>query len=80
MGRGTAVLAIDIKGAFNALLSEVIMDQLRETVVPGRLVNFVSFMVSKRSLFFDASSGGGREYGVGVPKGVSCHPYSLGLP
>lgn len=48
LAQGTAILAQDIKGAFNALLRSKVLEQLEQSDVPARLVNFVAFMITKR--------------------------------
>lgn len=68
-GKSTAVVALDIKGAFNALLPSAVLQQLRDDEVPGRLLNFISFMITNRSLHFGDDLVPPRICGVGVPQG-----------
>lgn len=66
-GKGTAAVALDIKGAFNALLASAIVEELIRAEVPERILNFVSFMVSKRLLNFHENTSQPRICGVVVP-------------
>lgn len=55
-GKGTVAVALDIKGAFNALLPAEVVGELERVNAPTRIINFVSFMITKRHLSFDDKS------------------------
>ena len=62
---GILALALDLKGAFNAVLRGVLMWHLIGLGAPGRIVNFVSFLITKRVLYFSATDDAPRLCGVG---------------
>ena len=66
---GTLALALDVKGAFNAVLPGLLVRRLAGLGVPGRIVNFVNFLITKRVLYFSATDDAPRACGVGVPQG-----------
>lgn len=72
LGRETAPIALDIKGAFNALLSGKILERLVSVGVSPRIINFVSHMINNRNLFFQDTDAPSKTCGVGVPQGVYC--------
>ena len=65
----TLALALDLKGAFNAVLPGVLLRQLSELDVPGRIVNFVNFLTTRRMLHFSHGNTSPTLCGVGVPQG-----------
>ena len=78
-GQSSFALALDLNGAFNAVLPGELFRQLRDLGLPGRLINFVSFLTVKRNLFFSASDGSPRVCGVGVPQGGVLSPILFNL-
>ena len=48
-------LALDLKGALNAILPGELIQQLFDLRLPGRIVNLVSYFISKKSLCFSSS-------------------------
>ena len=52
---GTLALALDLKGAFNAVLPGVLVRQLIELGVPGRIVNFVNSLTTRRTFYFSSA-------------------------
>lgn len=46
-GRSTLSLALDLKRAFNAVLPGELISELKDLEIPGRILNFVSFIVKK---------------------------------
>ena len=52
---GTLALALDRKGVFNAVLPGVLVRQLIELGVPGRIINFVNFLTTRRTLYFSSA-------------------------
>ena len=72
-------MALDLNGAFNAALPGEFFKQLRDLGLPGRLINFVSFLTAKRNLFFSAIDGSPRVCGVGVPQGGVLSPILFNL-
>ena len=73
-GESVAAVSVDIKGAFNSVLPAVLSDQLRRLGLPSRILNFISYMTSKRELCFSADGSGARSCGVGVPQGGVLSP------
>ncbi|XP_033213704.1 uncharacterized protein LOC117170776 [Belonocnema kinseyi] len=78
-GMGTLALALDLKGAFNAFLPGPLLDELRGLAGPTRLLNLVSFLVSKRYLFFSSDRSKPRPCGVSVPQGGILSPLLFNL-
>ena len=76
---GTLALALDLKGAFNAVLPGVLVKRLAGLRVPGRIVNFVNFLTTKRILYFSATDDSPRICGVGVPQGGVLSPLLFSL-
>ena len=72
--KSTLALALDLKGAFNAVLPGVVLRQLSELDVPGRIINFVNFLTTKRMLHFSHEDTSPRLCGVGVPQGGVLSP------
>ena len=72
-------LALDLKGAFNAVFPGVLVRQLIELGVPGRIVNFVNFLTTKRTLYFSSADDSPRVCGVGVPQGGVLSPLLFNL-
>ena len=50
-GQSSFALALDLKGAVNAVLPGELFRQLRDLGLPGRLINFISFLTARRNLF-----------------------------
>ena len=67
-GESSYALALDLKGAFNSVLPTELFRQLCDLRLPGRLLNFISFLTGKRHLFFSSSDPSPRACGVGVPQ------------
>ena len=78
-GQSSFALALDLKGAFNAVLPGELFKQLRDLGLPGRLINFISFLTAKRNLFFSAADTSPRVGGVGVPQGGVLSPILFNL-
>ena len=78
-GQSSFALALDLKGAFNAVLPGELFKQLRVLGLPGRLINFISFLTAKCNLFFSASDTSPRVFGVGVPQGGVLSPILFNL-
>ena len=64
---GTLALALDLKRAFNAVLPGVLIRQLIELGVPGKIVDFVNFLTKKRMLYFSHNDDTPGLCEVGVP-------------
>ncbi|XP_051156203.1 uncharacterized protein LOC127278511 [Leptopilina boulardi] len=79
LGQGTAALALDLKGAFNALLPSKILDHLARCGTPTRLRNFVAHMVCRRNISFKEDDLRTYECGVGVPQGGVLSPLLFNL-
>lgn len=77
--RGTLALALDVKGAFSNLLPQAIYDRLLELGVSERIQNFVSFITSKKNLFFRSLKDRYRISGIGVPQGGVLSPLLFNL-
>ena len=71
---GTLALALDLKGAFNAVLPGVLLHQLSELEAPGRIINFINFLTTRRMLHFSHEDTSPRLCGVGVPQGGVLSP------
>lgn len=80
-GESVVALALDIKGAFSSIKTEAIIQQLKELEAPTRIINFISFLISEKHIFFDKNSKIPRISGVGVPQGGVLSPilFSLAL-
>ena len=76
---GTLAFALDLKGAFNAVLPNVLVRQLVGLGVSVRIVNFVNFYTTKSVLYFSASDDSPRMCGVGVPQGGVLSPLLFNL-
>ena len=76
---GTLALALDLKGAFNAVLPGVLVRRLAGLGVPGRIVNFVNFLTTKRVLYFSATDYSLRTCGAGVLQGGVLSPLLFNL-
>ena len=63
----TLALALDLKGAFNAVLPGVLIRQLIRMGAPGRIVNFVNFLTTRTMLYFSPSDDSPSSCGVGIP-------------
>lgn len=78
-GESLVALALDIKGAFNSIRPNKIIQELIQLDTPSRLINFVSFMISQRNLHFAGSRNEPRTSGVGVPQGGVLSPFLFSL-
>lgn len=56
-------------------MPQEIYDQLSELEVSGRILNFVSFIISKKNLFFSSLNDRCRISEVGVPQGGVLSPF-----
>lgn len=72
--KGTAILALDLKGAFNALLPAKVLEDLEACNVPERLYNFISHMITSRKLIFGKPGNDPHLCGTGVPQGGVLSP------
>ena len=70
----TLALTLDLKGAFNEVLPGVLLHQLSELDVPGRIINFVNFLTTRRMLHFSHRDTSASLCGVGVPQGGVLSP------
>lgn len=50
--RSSVVLVLDIKAAFNSILLDFIITKLLALEAPTRIVNFGSFLISEKHVFF----------------------------
>ena len=57
---GTLTMALDLEGAFNAVLLDELICQLVELEAPGRIINFINFPTTRRFLSLSAFSAGVR--------------------
>ena len=73
-GESVAAVSVDIKGAFNSVLPVVLSGQLRRLGLPSRILNFISYMTSRRVLSFSGDGSGARSCGLGVPQGGALSP------
>ena len=78
-GESSFPLALDLKGAFNAVLSAELFTQLRDLRLPGKLINFISFLTARRNLFFSSTDSNPRVSRVGVPQGGVLSPILFNL-
>lgn len=78
-GKHTFVLAIDLKGAFNNILSKEIYDRLMEQRTPDKILNFVSFLIHSKNLFFSSETANPKTSYVGVPQGGVLSPLLFNL-
>lgn len=80
-GRGTAILALDLKEAFNALLPAKVLEDLSMFKVPERIYNFVAHMITDRKLVFGRVDDVPHSCGSGVPQGgvLSPIPFNFAL-
>lgn len=72
--KGTAVLALDVKGAFNALLPAKVLEDLVDCKVPERIFNFIAHMITDRKLIFGKPGNVPNSCGTGVPQGRVLSP------
>ena len=75
-GESSYALALDLKGAFNAAELD---RQLCDLCLPGRLLNFISFLTANRYLSFSSTDPSPRVCGVGVPQGSVLSPILFNL-
>lgn len=68
-GESLAVLALDIKGAFNSIKLIKVLEELKTLRAPGNMINFVGFLIVQRNLTFSHEMNTQRVSGVGVPQG-----------
>ena len=54
-GESTFALALDLKGAFNAVLPAKLFQQLCDLRLSGRLINFASFLTARSNSFLPQS-------------------------
>ena len=73
-GESSYALALDLKGAFNPVIPAELFRQLCDLRLPGRLLNFISFLTAKRDLFFSSTDPSQRVCGVDVPQGCVLSP------
>ncbi|XP_043476376.1 uncharacterized protein LOC122507632 [Leptopilina heterotoma] len=73
-GKHTFVLAIDLKGAFSNILPKAIYDRLVELRTPDKILNFVSFLIQSKNLFFSSDTGNPKSSYIGVPQGGVLSP------
>lgn len=78
-GKGTAAVALDVKGTVNALSPAAVLDQLARIRAPSIIINFVAFMITSRNLFFRERSTCPSKCGVGVPQGGVLSPLLFNL-
>ena len=78
-GESSYALALELKGAFNAVLSAELFRHLRDLRLPGRLINFISFLTAERNLFFSPRDSSPRVYSMGVSQGGVLSPISFNL-
>lgn len=69
-----AALALDIKGAFNSIRPDRVLQKLGLLEAPAGLINFVGFFIIRRNLFFSLKSNISRVSGVGVPQWGALSP------
>ena len=75
-------LALELKGAFNAVLPAGLFRQLRDLRLPCRIIIFMSFFTAKHNLFhlfFSPTDSSPRVCGVGVPQGGVWSPILFNL-
>lgn len=77
--KGTAALALDLKGAFTALLPTKILEELRECKIPARLYNFLAHMIIDRQLIFGDVNCSPTPCRTGVPQGRVLSPILFNL-
>ena len=63
---GTLALSLDLRRAFDAVFPGVLVQQLIDLGAPGRIVNFVNFLTTKRTLNFSTTDDAPRLCGVGI--------------
>lgn len=75
-GRGESLLALalDIKGAFNSIIPQRVIQELMKVEAPPRIINFIGFLFSRRNLYFSLGGEAPRISGVGVPQGGVLSP------
>lgn len=66
-GKHTFVLAIDLKEAFSNILLKAIYDRLVELRTPDKILNFVSFLIQSKNLFFTSDTGNPKTSYIKVP-------------
>lgn len=75
----TLALTLDLKSAFKSVLPGSLINELRSLRVLVTLPNLVSFLVSKRNVYFSSDGGSLRAHGVGIPQGRILSPLLLKL-
>lgn len=75
----TFALAVDLKGAFSNILPQPIHNRLIELRVPGRIVNFISFLTTIKHLHFDSEGKDFKDSYIGVPQGGVLSPLLFNL-
>ena len=78
-GESSYALALDLKGAFNAVLPVELFRQLSDLRLPDRLLTFISFFIAKRYLYFSSSDSSPRACGVGFLQGGVLSPILFNL-
>ena len=73
-GESVVAVSVDIKGAFNSVLPDVLSDQLGLLGVSSEICNFIAYITARRELCFSADGSGSRTCGVGVPQGGVLSP------
>ncbi|XP_051167219.1 uncharacterized protein LOC127285311 [Leptopilina boulardi] len=77
--KNMVALALDIKGAFSCIYPDKIIQEMIDLDVPGRLINFVSFLITKKNLHFSLDRSKVRYSGVGLPQGGVLSPFLFSL-
>lgn len=72
--QGTLALEIDIEGAFNNVLPDLMIKELRNLKFPHKILNSVNFFIFKRNLLFYPLFDKPKVCGVGVPQGGVLSP------
>lgn len=73
-------MGVDIKGTFNNVITKFIYDRLLGLWAPSRIICFVSFLISFKTLFFSSDSDVFKVSRVGVPQGGGLSPLIFNLP
>lgn len=70
-GNSESVVAFsfDIKGAFNAIRPDRILHELQGRGVLTRMINFISYMITRKYLHFSSKNDDVRLSGIGVLQG-----------
>lgn len=72
-------LSIDIKGAFNSVQPQILLQQLTELGVFSRIWNFINFFISSRHLYFSQDQHNPNVVGIGVLQGEVLSPLLFNL-